>query len=79
MQEQSSVVEIWTVSRRGLVLSGPPEQIGAIAGRLHLPCDAAECLTPSRAELVLWGDSLELYARDRATASPQSPTTPDDR
>lgn len=63
MEQHSSVVEHWTVTRRGLVLAGKPAEIETIASALHLPCDAPVQVTPALATLALWGDMLESYTR----------------
>ena len=63
MEQQSAVVEHWTVTRRGLVLAGKPADIETIANRLHLPDDALVEVTPSEATLALWGEVLDEYRR----------------
>jgi hypothetical protein len=85
MEQQTSVVEHWTVTRRGLVLSGPRGEIETIASALRLPDDAPVDVTASTATLALWGESLETYTRafsqhgDDLTAEAPAPVpTPDD-
>ncbi len=60
--EQSAVVEYWTVTRRGLVLAGPRDEIETIASALHLPTDAPVDISDDTATLALWGDMLASYA-----------------
>lgn len=69
MEQQSSIVEYWTVTRRGLVLSGPRDEIETIASALDLPDDAPVDVTDSTVALALWGDALESYTR-AFTSSP---------
>lgn len=63
MERYAAVVEYWTATRRGLVLTGPREAIGSIAGVLQLPPDAPVEITPATATLALWGETLESYTR----------------
>lgn len=58
---RNTLIEHWTDSRRVLVLDGAPDVVDEIARRLAIPPTRLIMLTPQRAVLGLWEDSLRLY------------------
>lgn len=59
------LTEHWTDSHQVLVLDGSPDVVESIAVALSLPVARIILLTPGRAVLGLWGDSLILYVSYR--------------
>lgn len=57
----NTLIEHWTDSRRVLVLDGTPDVIDEIAKTLAIPSTRLIMLTPNRAVLGLWEESLLMY------------------
>jgi len=57
----STITQHWTLSRRGLVLTGRPADIALVVQELELPTDAVIIVSPVHATLALWGDALDRF------------------
>lgn len=63
MNAKRGVVEFWTVSGTGMVISGSRKCITEIVEQLNLPPDRVVNVSRNSCVVGLWGKNLESYLR----------------
>lgn len=64
MSRDLDVVELWSSSGQGLILTGRARQIDEVIELLKLPADIAVPISRDSTALALWGRSLDAYVQE---------------